>query len=73
MLRSDDHASLNPGYWVIYAPGPFAGGKEAVAFCAAKGRTGSGDCVGRYLSDAAADRVYVCHPQGGGSGRCTRS
>ncbi|MCK1796378.1 serine/threonine protein kinase [Streptomyces sp. XM4193] len=73
VLRSDDHASLNPGYWVIYAPGPFSDGKAAVAFCASKGRTGSGDCVGRYLSDAAADRVYVCHPQGGGSGRCTRS
>lgn len=73
VLRSDSHASLNPGYWVIYAPGPFADGRQAISFCASKGRTSPSNCVGRYVSDRAADRVYVCHPQGGGSGRCTRS
>lgn len=73
VLRSNDYASLRPGYWVIYAPGPFADGKAAVSFCAKHGRTSSNTCVGRYLSESTSDRSYVCHPQGGGSGRCARS
>ncbi|MDK1475610.1 protein kinase [Streptomyces sp. 549] len=73
LLRSDDHASLNPGYWVVYATGPFTDGKDAVRYCAARGRTQPDDCVGRYLSDDADDKVYVCYPQGGGTGRCSRS
>ncbi|MEE1930449.1 serine/threonine-protein kinase [Streptomyces sp. TRM 70351] len=72
LLRSDDFASLNPGYWVVHVPGPFADGRDAVRFCAERGRTSANACVGRYLSDDPADTVYVCHPQGGGSGRCTR-
>ncbi|MBB1253248.1 serine/threonine protein kinase [Streptomyces sp. OF3] len=72
MLRSDDYASLNPGYWVFYAPGPFTDGRAAVRWCADRGRTTANECVGRYLSDRAADKELVCHPQGGGSGRCTR-
>ncbi|MCE7082015.1 serine/threonine protein kinase [Streptomyces sp. ST2-7A] len=72
LLLSDDHASLNPGYWVVYAPGPFADGHAAVAFCAERGRTGSNDCVGRFLSGDAADRDLVCHPRAGGNGRCVR-
>ncbi|UGY90862.1 serine/threonine-protein kinase [Streptomyces gobiensis] len=73
LLRSDDFASLNPGYWVIYAPGPFADGKAAVSFCGQRGRTTANTCVGRYLSHDAADKVYICHPKAGGTGRCTRS
>ncbi|MEE1942250.1 protein kinase [Streptomyces sp. TRM 70361] len=72
VLRSDDFAALRPGYWVIYAPGPFADGNAAVRYCAEHGRTTSDGCVGRYLSHDPADRVYVCHPDSGGSGRCTR-
>lgn len=72
VLRSDEYPSLNPGYWVIYAPGPFTDGRDAVRFCAERGRTDPDDCVGRYLSRSSADRVYVCYPQSGGSGRCTR-
>jgi len=75
MLRSDDFASLRPGYWVIYAPGPFADGHAAVRFCADRGRTDSNTCMGRYLSHRASDRVYLCAPASGGptgSGRCTR-
>ena len=73
VLRSDDYASLRPGYWVIYAPGPFTDGRSAVNFCAQHGRLNSNNCVGRYLSGNTADRAYVCHPQNGGSGRCSRS
>ncbi|MFD2623755.1 hypothetical protein [Streptomyces chumphonensis] len=72
VLLSDDHASLNPGYWVLYAPGPFTDGRDAVAYCADRGRTTGDSCVGRYLSGDASDRDLVCHPEGGGSGRCTR-
>ncbi len=69
-LRSDDFASLVPGYWVIYVPGPFADGRAAVRYCADRGRTTANECVGRFVSDVAADRELVCHPTGGGSGRC---
>ncbi|MDB1088657.1 serine/threonine-protein kinase [Streptomyces sp. ACA25] len=70
VLLSDEFASLNPGYWVIYVPGPFADGRAAVRFCADRGRTSSNECVGRYLSTDLADKELICHPQGGGSGRC---
>ncbi len=72
VLLSDDYASLNPGYWVLYAPGPFTDGRDAVAYCADRGRTTGDSCVGRYLSGDASDRDLICHPEGGGSGRCTR-
>ncbi|GAB2871100.1 hypothetical protein GCM10022245_02280 [Streptomyces mayteni] len=72
VVLSDDFASLNPGYWVIYAPGPFADGREALAFCADRGRTTANQCMGRYLSDDPADSVYICQPRDGGSGRCER-
>ena len=72
VLRSDDYASLNPGYWVIYAPGPFADGRAAVARCAEAGLTTRNECVGRYLSQDPADLALVCDPAGGGSGRCAR-
>ncbi|WP_244808931.1 serine/threonine-protein kinase [Streptomyces sp. So13.3] len=74
VLRSDDFASLRAGYWVVYAPGPYADGSAAVAFCAERGRTTPNQCVGRYLSHRAADIVYICRPAGGGTtaGACRR-
>ncbi|MHA4813593.1 serine/threonine-protein kinase [Streptomyces aculeolatus] len=72
LLRSDDYPSLLPGYWVIHAPGPFADGKEAIAFCADRGRTAINACYGRYLSQDPDDRRLQCHPADGGSGRCSR-
>ncbi|WP_369029531.1 serine/threonine-protein kinase [Streptomyces adonidis] len=72
-LRSDDYASLRPGYWVIYAPGPFADGRAALAFCAERGRTTPNTCLGRYLSTSAADFALQCRPPATSpSGRCTR-
>ncbi|MFG2296762.1 protein kinase [Streptomyces sp. NPDC048603] len=74
LLRSRDHASLNPGYWVVYAPGPFSDGRAALAFCAQKGRTTADRCIGRYLSDDRADYAYQCTPPAGSpGGRCRRS
>ncbi|MFE2531006.1 hypothetical protein [Streptomyces sp. NPDC059371] len=49
VLRSDDYAPLRPGYWVIYAPGPFADNRAALAFCAERGRTTTNSCIGRYI------------------------
>ncbi|MFE2296762.1 protein kinase [Streptomyces sp. NPDC059445] len=49
VLRSDDYAPLRPGYWVIYAPGPFADNSAALAFCAERGRTTTNSCIGRYI------------------------
>ncbi|MFC5031668.1 hypothetical protein ACQFX6_00205 [Streptomyces sp. DSM 41987] len=74
VLRSDAFASLRAGYWVVYAPGPYANGSAAVAFCAERGRTTPNQCVGRYLSHRAADIVYICRPAGGGTtaGACRR-
>ncbi|MEU3345222.1 protein kinase [Streptomyces sp. NPDC006700] len=62
VLRSDDYASLRPGYRVIYAPGPFTDGRSALAFCAARGRTTANACIGRYLSTSAADFPLQCRP-----------
>ncbi|MFE1291489.1 serine/threonine-protein kinase [Streptomyces sp. NPDC058751] len=50
VLRSDDYAPLRPGYWVIYAPGPFADSDAARAFCAERGRTTTNSCISRYIS-----------------------
>ncbi|MFF3889688.1 serine/threonine-protein kinase [Streptomyces sp. NPDC001914] len=50
VLRSDDYAPLRPGYWVIYAPGPFADNSAALAFCAERGRTTTNSCIGRYIT-----------------------
>ncbi|MFE7777444.1 serine/threonine-protein kinase [Streptomyces sp. NPDC057445] len=73
-VRSDDYASLRPGFWVIYAPGPFASGAAAVDFCAERGRTTANACLGRYLSTRAADFPLQCRPPASSpSGRCTRS
>ncbi|MFI1482913.1 protein kinase [Streptomyces sp. NPDC020747] len=72
-VRSDDYASLRPGFWVIYAPGPFTDGRGALSFCAERGRTTPTTCVGRYLSTASADYSLQCSPPAAGpKGRCTR-
>ncbi|WP_128374528.1 serine/threonine-protein kinase [Streptomyces cavernae] len=74
VLRSDDYASLRPGYWVIYAPGPFDDGRAALAFCAERGRTSSTACLGRVLSGSTADFGLQCVPPAASPvGRCTRS
>ncbi|UED83666.1 serine/threonine-protein kinase [Streptomyces profundus] len=70
VLRSDDYASLNPGYWVIYSPGPFADGHQAVARCNELGLTTRNECVGRYLSQDSADLALICAPDG--SGDCVK-
>ncbi|MGZ9928649.1 protein kinase domain-containing protein [Streptomyces sp. NC-S4] len=74
VLRSGDYASLRPGYWVVYAPGPFADGRAAVTFCARKGRTTANECLGRYLSDDQGDYTYQCTPPADSpGGRCRHS
>ncbi|MFH0516138.1 serine/threonine-protein kinase [Streptomyces sp. M41] len=73
VLRSGDHASLRPGYWVFYAPGPFADGRAALRFCAKHDRTTPATCIGRYLSPNAADYSLQCRPPASApTGRCTR-
>lgn len=73
-LRSDDYASLRPGFWVIYAPGPFAEGRAALRFCAERGRTTGNECVGRYLSSSGGDYGLQCKPPASAPvGRCTRA
>jgi serine/threonine protein kinase len=72
-VRSDDYASLRPGFWVIYAPGPFDDGRAALAFCDLRDRSTPTTCVGRYLSTAAADYGLQCRPPADNpTGRCTR-
>ena len=64
-LNSSDYASLNPGFWVVYYRGPFNNGNQALAFCAAHGRTSRDQCIGRFLSHDAADYKYTCFPPAG--------
>ena len=73
VLRSDDHASLRPGYWVFYAPGPFTDGHAALTFCAERGRTSPNTCIGRYVSTDATDSALQCRPPvTAPTGSCTR-
>ncbi|MEV0114729.1 protein kinase [Streptomyces sp. NPDC050844] len=73
-VRSDDYASLRPGFWVIYAPGPFADGRAALRFCAERGKTSGDTCVGRYLSSSGGDYGLQCKPPVSAPvGRCTRA
>ncbi|MGC5563125.1 serine/threonine-protein kinase [Streptomyces sp. FR-108] len=73
-LRSDDYASLRPGYWVVYAPGPFTDGRDALAFCEERGRATPTDCVGRYASTSADDYKLQCRPPAADpTGLCTRT
>ncbi|MEU7134973.1 protein kinase [Streptomyces sp. NPDC046261] len=73
-LLSDDFAALRPGYWVVYAPGPFPDGRSALSFCSSVGRTTDEQCVGRYLSHRPSDGDLICahSPDGAASGRCRR-
>lgn len=72
-LLSSDYASLRGGYWVIYAPGPFADGTAALAYCADRGLTTSNSCIGRFLSDDPGDFGLQCHPPASHpTGRCTK-
>ncbi|MDX2546581.1 serine/threonine-protein kinase [Streptomyces sp. WI04-05B] len=72
-VRSDAYASLRPGYWVIYAPGPFTDGRAALSFCDERGLTTADACVGRYLSTSATDFADLCRPPADRpTGRCTR-
>ncbi|MEU6973477.1 serine/threonine-protein kinase [Kitasatospora aureofaciens] len=57
LLDGDNWASLTPGQWIVRAPGAFASGHEALAFCA---EHGTEHCSGRYLSTDSADRGYLC-------------
>lgn len=72
-VDSDAHASLRAGYWMFYVPG-FGSGTQAVDWCRSRGLSTNNACVGRYLSDNADDRQYLCSPARGGgtTGRCTR-
>ncbi|MGW6303128.1 serine/threonine-protein kinase [Streptomyces niveus] len=72
-LDSDEHASLQPGFWMFYVSG-FNSGSHAVAWCRTRGLDSDSTCVGRYISDDAADRPYLCRPapDGATTGRCTR-
>ncbi|MER5254875.1 serine/threonine-protein kinase [Streptomyces sp. NPDC002855] len=73
-LRSDDYASLRPGFWVIYAPGPFADGRAALRFCDERGRSAGNECVGRYVSSSGGDYDLQCKPPASAPvGRCTRA
>ncbi|WP_431984380.1 protein kinase domain-containing protein [Streptomyces qinglanensis] len=75
-LDSDRFASLRGGYWMFYSSGPAGGfpdGTAAASWCSARGLTSSNQCVGRYVSDDAADRPYICAPGAAqGTGRCQR-
>ncbi|GHG90018.1 serine/threonine-protein kinase [Streptomyces lanatus] len=73
VLRSGDYASLRAGYWVFYAPGPFANGRAALTFCAKHDRTTANTCMGRYLSNDATEFLLQCRPPADApTGRCTR-
>ena len=58
---------------VTDAPGPFADGRAALAFCSERGLTTANTCLGRYLSDDADDFDDQCRPPATDpTGRCTR-
>ncbi|MEU9608173.1 protein kinase [Streptomyces sp. NPDC048057] len=73
-VRSDDYASLRPGYWIFYAPGPFKNGKAALAYCEDRGMPSANDCFGRFLSKRPGDFPLQCRPPlDEPKGRCTRA
>lgn len=62
ILLSDDFASLNPGFWVVYA-GPYATGAETQTACWWElDRRSGAECYGRRLSQDPADRDSVYGP-----------
>jgi eukaryotic-like serine/threonine-protein kinase len=50
VTRSDEWSSLEPGFWVILAPGPFDGPEDARAYCAAIDHRAREDCIPRELT-----------------------
>lgn len=48
---SGDWDSMEPGYWVVVAPGPFASVEEARSYCAAIDHPAAADCLPRELTD----------------------
>ena len=62
VLNSSGYASLVPGFWVVYYPGPFASGVQALAYCASRGLITKDQCIGRYLSHSPADFSDQCYP-----------
>ena len=64
-LSSSSYRSLKAGFWMIYYPGSFSNGNQALAFCAAHGRTTRDQCIGRFVSHRATDRSYMCFPPAG--------
>ncbi|WP_051836380.1 serine/threonine-protein kinase [Streptomyces sp. NRRL WC-3742] len=70
LVDGDAWASLTPGQWIVRAPGGFASGHEAAAFCA---EHGTEHCAGRYLSTDEADRDRLCRADASpGSAACRR-
>lgn len=68
ILVSDDYASLNPGYWVVYV-GPFYFPEEAQNVCWFDLNMRSGAlCYGRRLSQDPSDREIVYPPSPAGLG-----
>ena len=62
ILRSDDFASLRPGYWVVYA-GPFGLAEKSQYVCwEIFDRQSAAQCYGRRLSQDPADREIVYPP-----------
>ena len=55
VLLSNDWASLNPGYYVVYM-GSYPTESAARADCDSVGRSPSGACYGRRISDDPSDR-----------------
>ncbi|MGH3972965.1 MAG: hypothetical protein ACRDS9_06540, partial [Pseudonocardiaceae bacterium] len=74
VLNSTDFASLNPGFWVLYHPGNYTNGTQALDSCAAGAPTLEGQCIGRHLSHDAGDRGFVCYPSSitGRQSRCVK-
>lgn len=71
--RSSEYGSLTPGYWVVFHPGEFSNGQEALAFCSTHGITDDNSCVGRYLSSSADDSNLICRfSDVPGSASCVR-
>lgn len=71
-LNTNSYASLRPGYWVIYYPGPFTDGTQPLTYCAAHGCGTRDLCIGRYLSNNPADFGYRCYPPAASpTGNCT--
>ncbi|NGO70615.1 serine/threonine-protein kinase [Streptomyces boncukensis] len=72
-VDSGDYGSLRSGYWMFYHPGPFDSGTAAADWCTDQGLADSNQCLGRYVSRSAADRVYLCSPdKSEATGRCRR-